>query len=420
MTSEATYAAALRRLAAGDAVAARAICDSALASDPRDSDCLNLLGTLCFRERRFTEAASFFSRAVEVRASDSGMRINLASALMENGDLASAAEHYAIAAQIDPKAIDVSAAAEAFLKIGQEKLSQHKFLEAAAALAGAIRLEDESIDAKVMLIKNPGVSVPVFQAMAAAMPDHIGIKERLAFALSRAGRADEARSVFRTLAQLLADGDTEAAFFHHAYNDGLMATGTQPMFRRRRRFRSLSTVLHRIKGLNGDIAECGCLWGLSAYMISRHMQLFAGSFDGSGFHIFDSFEGLSEPLELDRQGAEGRVKSSMRKGHFAASLDIVARNLAAFPGIKYYRGWIPSRFHEVQTHKFKFLNLDVDLYEPTRDSIMFFYPRLVPGGIIISDDYNWPGCREAMRECSAKFGYEIELTDTDQAIITKR
>ena len=420
MTTETTYAAALRRFAAGDAVAARSICDLALASDPRDSDCLNLLGAICFREKRFPEATTLFSRAVEVRGSDSGMRINLALTLMESGNLATAAEHYAIAAQIDPKSIDVSAAAGLFLKIGKEKLSQHKPIEAADALVGAIRLKDQSIDSQVMLINNPVVSVPLFRAMLVALPDHLGIKEKLAFALSRAGRTDEARSAFRTLAQLLADGDAEAEFFHNAYNEGLMGTGTRPVYRRRRRFRSLANALNRIKGLDGDIAECGCLWGLSAYVISCHMQLFAKSFDGNGFHIFDSFEGLSEPLELDRQGAEGRVKASMRKGHFAASLDIVARNLTVFPGIKYYRGWIPSRFHEVRTHKFRFVNLDVDLYEPTRDSIMFFYPRLVPGGIIISDDYNWPGCREAICECAAKLGYEIELTDTDQAIITKR
>ncbi len=26
----------------------------------------------------------------------------------------------------------------------------------------------------------------------------------------------------------------------------------------------------------------------------------------------------------------------------------------------------------------------------------YFYPRLVPGGVIMSDDYNWPGAKKAI------------------------
>jgi hypothetical protein len=45
--------------------------------------------------------------------------------------------------------------------------------------------------------------------------------------------------------------------------------------------------------------------------------------------------------------------------------------------------------------------VDVDLYEPTRDSIRFFYDRLNPGGILVCDDYLFmtcPGATEAIDE----------------------
>jgi len=35
---------------------------------------------------------------------------------------------------------------------------------------------------------------------------------------------------------------------------------------------------------------------------------------------------------------------------------------------------------------FLFVHVDVDLYEPTRDSIAFFYPRMNLGAVSLCDD----------------------------------
>ena len=44
-----------------------------------------------------------------------------------------------------------------------------------------------------------------------------------------------------------------------------------------------------------------------------------------------------------------------------------------------------------RTH-FSFVHIDVDLYEPTRDSLAFFLPRMTAGGIIVVDDYGFATC----------------------------
>ena len=61
------------------------------------------------------------------------------------------------------------------------------------------------------------------------------------------------------------------------------------------------------------------------------------------------------------------------------------------------KGWIPSRFDEVSHRRFAFVHIDVDLYEPTRDSIAFFYSRLSEGGILLIDDYGFSTCPGATR-----------------------
>ena len=44
-----------------------------------------------------------------------------------------------------------------------------------------------------------------------------------------------------------------------------------------------------------------------------------------------------------------------------------------------------------------FVHIDVDLYEPTRDSIEFFYPRLAPGAVVLCDDFGMPTCPGATK-----------------------
>ena len=46
-------------------------------------------------------------------------------------------------------------------------------------------------------------------------------------------------------------------------------------------------------------------------------------------------------------------------------------------------------FWEIKDEKFSFIHIDVDLFEPTFESLKFFYPRLKKGGIIVCDDYNF-------------------------------
>ncbi|HYR29471.1 MAG TPA: TylF/MycF/NovP-related O-methyltransferase, partial [Thermoanaerobaculia bacterium] len=43
--------------------------------------------------------------------------------------------------------------------------------------------------------------------------------------------------------------------------------------------------------------------------------------------------------------------------------------------------------------------LDTDWYDSTRHELVHLFPRLVPGGVLIVDDYGqWTGAREATDE----------------------
>lgn len=210
------------------------------------------------------------------------------------------------------------------------------------------------------------------------------------------------------------------AAFDGLYLEGLFATDSDPRpLRRRDRFRLLLQQFERTLDLSGRIAECGCYRGLSSYLLCGRLKRQDSSFDGSGYEIYDSFEGLSEPLPQDNPAlAEDIVARSTRPGMFSCPLESVQRALSAFPGITFGVGWIPDAFPKDE-RRYRFVHVDVDLYQPTKASFEHFWPQLVPGGIMVCDDYNWPGGRRAVEEFAAAVGASFSVTSSTQAVFSK-
>jgi O-methyltransferase len=64
----------------------------------------------------------------------------------------------------------------------------------------------------------------------------------------------------------------------------------------------------------------------------------------------------------------------------------------------------------------------VDLYQSVLDSIEFVYPRLVPGGILVFDDYGFPSCTRAREATDKAFTGRREkpiYLPTGQAMVIK-
>jgi hypothetical protein len=144
---------------------------------------------------------------------------------------------------------------------------------------------------------------------------------------------------------------------------------------------ALAQLARLVTHVPGDTAECGVYLGASSYLICRANQ---SSPSAKWHHGFDSFEGLSAPGDLDGAFWTG--------GDLNVSLEACSKNLAEFPACRLYKGWIPERFHEVADRTFSLVHVDVDIYEPTRASVEFFYPRLSAGGILLCDDYGFTTC----------------------------
>lgn len=176
----------------------------------------------------------------------------------------------------------------------------------------------------------------------------------------------------------------------------------------------LYNLARSLRHLPGDTAECGALSGDSSHVI---MSAFEGD---RPHHIFDSFSGLSLPTEHDKPKT-AKVRA-LQAGEFASPLERTRKKLQAHPQAQFYQGWIPERFHEVAEKRFSLVHIDVDFFEPTRDSFDFFFPRLVPGGAVVCDDYGaktCPGAKKALDEAAQRAGRRVIHVPTGQGLVLK-
>jgi hypothetical protein len=146
-------------------------------------------------------------------------------------------------------------------------------------------------------------------------------------------------------------------------------------------------LLRLTEQVSGDTAECGVYKGATSWLICMHNRSTASA--TRTHFMFDSYSGLSSPTSSDG--------SHWTEGDLSYNVDKVRDNMTGLEHFELLQGWIPERFSEVEDRNFSFVHIDVDLYQPTLDSIAFFYSRMNKGGIIACDDYGLTSCPGATK-----------------------
>lgn len=213
------------------------------------------------------------------------------------------------------------------------------------------------------------------------------------------------------------------------YREALKTSGTEvglwKSFRRAQRALTLLRYFERSLPAGGHWIECGVLQGFSALLLATVARIHDPGFAGEKLHLVDSFEGLSKPTREDALGARKSATGAQElifsapAGHFATPMTHVQKVLRAFPAVEIHKGWIPGILRSLPERSWSFVHIDVDLYEPTKTSLEYFFPRLTPGGIVVNDDFNsplFPGAGLAWHEFFSARKLSYVVLDTGQSI----
>ena len=90
------------------------------------------------------------------------------------------------------------------------------------------------------------------------------------------------------------------------------------------------------------------------------------------------------------------------------------------PNLVFHKGLFTGENVSCADRRFSLVHLDVDLKEGTLACLRFFYPRMLPGGVIVSHDYSYlGGVREAFDEFLADKPERAVELPTSQAMLIK-
>lgn len=130
----------------------------------------------------------------------------------------------------------------------------------------------------------------------------------------------------------------------------------------------------------GAYIEIGVWKGGSGALIAKRMDL-CGIMET--IYLCDTFQGV----------VKAGPKDSVYKGgeHSDASKECVINlisRLKAGGNIKVLTGVFPEQTQHLVTDKaFRFCHIDVDVYDSAKDIVNWIWDKLVPGGVIVFDDY---------------------------------
>jgi O-methyltransferase len=177
------------------------------------------------------------------------------------------------------------------------------------------------------------------------------------------------------------------------------------------RFFNFWFQLERLKKdkVSGAFAELGVYKGDSAQLIHFMDKQ-------REFHLFDTFEGFQEK---DLAIESGKAATYTKHNFADTSIERVRKRLND-PKFVFHQGYFPETAEKMEDMQFALVNMDVDLYNPTKAGLEFFYPQLSPGGVIIVHDYNpdWPGIMKAVDEFAKTIPEPIvPLADIDNSVM---
>jgi hypothetical protein len=168
------------------------------------------------------------------------------------------------------------------------------------------------------------------------------------------------------------------------------------------------------KSISGDFIETG-VWKGGACIFMCYLLKMRGIRDRKVWFA-DSFQGLPAPEPAHYPQDDGFTLHQIPT--LAISEEEVRANLQKY-GLEdantgFLKGWFKETMPDAPIEKLAILRLDGDMYQSTMDVLTALYPKLVPGGYCIIDDYGAiEPCRQAVEDYRQVNGIRDEIKTID-------
>jgi hypothetical protein len=188
------------------------------------------------------------------------------------------------------------------------------------------------------------------------------------------------------------------------------------------RFLAYYELFKIIQHKPGWIVECGVYRGFSLLSLAKFMEIFCMGNKTRKVLGFDNFAGFTELTKED--GEENKKVSKTKGGINPGAYRDEVLELIDISNMDAFAPWakrcevvegnvektIPQYASEHPGLRIAMLNLDIDLYNPTKIALEQFYPRVVSGGVVVLDEYahrDWAGESKALEDYFTSLGEPV-------------
>jgi hypothetical protein len=171
----------------------------------------------------------------------------------------------------------------------------------------------------------------------------------------------------------------------------------------------LACAGHHCVQLNGDFVECGAYTGVGVKTVIDYL---GGREFPKTFWLYDLFE--HDPVMLHPAMPE----------HGSDLHERVKRKFSSYPQVKVFKGSIPNVFKGQCPASIAYLHIDLNEAPAEIAALDALFDRVVPGGIVVLDDYEWAGIYRAQKQAEDPWfeyrGYRVIPLPTGQGLVIKR
>jgi hypothetical protein len=167
------------------------------------------------------------------------------------------------------------------------------------------------------------------------------------------------------------------------------------------RFLAHYEIFKKVVGLPGVIIDLGVYRGASTFTWAKLCEIFCPTDVRKRVYGFDTFTGFQS---LNQEDGPMNARQDIKPGGYFGGASVERdlelaqkamnhdKHLRHLNRIEFIKGDVVKTIPEFVDSKgnglrVALLNLDLDLYEPTRVALEHFVPTMVRGGIIILDEY---------------------------------
>jgi hypothetical protein len=169
--------------------------------------------------------------------------------------------------------------------------------------------------------------------------------------------------------------------------------------------------------LQGDFVECGVNTGIYSRAIMYYIDF--KKMTDRRFFLLDTYEGIPESCVTDEERKIGLLVLNRR---YPDCYEQVKETFAEFENAVIIKGIVPDTLAQVDSDKVAYLSIDMNAANPEVAAMEHFWEKLVPGGVVVLDDYgfrNHYNQRNAMDALAKRIGFNILALPTGQGLILK-